>query len=381
MPEKSQEIPEFPLRSIYFYPTESCNLRCTHCWVHPAYAPDEDIYKTQNRENISVETMDRVVQDAIPLGLNHIKLTGGEPFLNPQLFEFLECFSRHGLSLSFETNGTLLTKMVVKRLKQYKIQQVSTSLDGSTPELHERIRRVKGSFDKTITGVRLLIGEGIYPQVIFCLQKINAHDLENTIQLAQKMGVRSFEINPLSLLGEGGVQTGDCEGLPIEELLSLEKLVEGELAGRYPDIHIDLYLPPALKGMKELSMNALYTCKIHNICGILSNGDVSICGIGRTKKSLIMGNVRETNIARIWEEGAIFREIREKVPFQMEGVCGRCLFKHHCLGFCRADVLFDKQSILEPYGICEEVFQKGLFPESRLFSDREISQVRRSRAI
>jgi radical SAM protein with 4Fe4S-binding SPASM domain len=128
-------------------------------------------------------------------------------------------------------------------------------------------------------------------------------------------------------------------------------------------------------------MNALCTCKIHNICGILSNGDVSICGIGRTKKGLIMGNVRETSIARIWEEGAIFQEIREKIPFQMEGVCGRCLFKHHCLGFCRADVLFDKQSILEPYGICEEVFQKGLFPESRLFSDNEISQVRRSRAL
>ena len=380
MSASSEKIPEYPLRSIYFYPTESCNLKCIHCWINPVHASDDQTFETQNRDNISVNTMDRVVRDAVPLGLNHIKLTGGEPFLHPHLFGFLECFSRNGLSLSFETNGTLLTKPIVNRLKEYKLRQISISLDGSTPEVHERIRGAKGCFDEAIKGIRLLIEEGIYPQVIFCLQKINASDLENTIRLVQKIGVRSFEINPLAVLGESKASTKGCEGLPIEELLSLGKAVERRFPEQYPDMHIDLYLPPALKGIKELSMNTLCTCRIHSICGILSNGDVSICGIGRRKKNLIMGNVKETGIARIWEEGEIFKEIREKVPLQMEGVCGKCLFRSHCLGFCRADVLYNKQSVLAPYRVCEEAFQKTIFPESRLFSDEEISKIRRSRA-
>ena len=87
----------YPLHSIYFYPTESCNLRCIHCWIHPVHAADKTAYDSQNRKNITVETKERVVQDALPLGLGHIKFTGGEPFLNPYMFEYLERFSHFNL--------------------------------------------------------------------------------------------------------------------------------------------------------------------------------------------------------------------------------------------------------------------------------------------
>jgi radical SAM protein with 4Fe4S-binding SPASM domain len=138
-------------------------------------------------------------------------------------------------------------------------------------------------------------------------------------------------------------------------------------------MHIDLYLPPALKGMKDISQHALCKCNILNICGILSNGDISICGIGKRKKDLIMGNVKEDSIAKIWEDGKLFKEIRRKIPFQMNGICGKCLFKYQCLGFCRAAVLFNDQSLVEPYEICDEVFQKGLFPKSRILNEKESS--------
>ncbi len=137
-------------------------------------------------------------------------------------------------------------------------------------------------------------------------------------------------------------------------------------------MNIDLYLPPALKGIKELSRQTLCSCNILNICGILSNGDVSVCGIGRIKKKLILGNIKEKSIVQIWKEAPLFNEIRQKVPFDLKGVCGKCLFKYQCLGFCRADVLGDNQSLVDPNGICDEIYQKGLFPKTRILEAGEI---------
>jgi radical SAM protein with 4Fe4S-binding SPASM domain len=230
---------------------------------------------------------------------------------------------------------------------------------------------VKGSFKKALKGIELLIEHRIFPQIIFCLQKLNAHDLENTIRLAHRLGVKSFEINPLALNGDRPNSIG-CESLPVEDLIELEQKVENELAERYAGMHIDLYLPPALKGIQELSRHALCTCNIFNICGILSNGDVSICGIGRTNKDMVMGNVKQDSIARIWQEGNLFQEIRQRVPSELSGICGKCLFKYQCLGFCRADVLGHKQTLVDSYPICEAVFQKGLFPQTRILGKREI---------
>ncbi|MGA1790292.1 MAG: radical SAM protein [bacterium] len=362
------ERKEYPLRSIYFYPTESCNLRCIHCWIHPAFAPNDKIYESQNNANVSLDVLEKTIREALPLGLSHIKFTGGEPFLNPDLFTYLDCFSRFGLTFSFETNGTLLTKDTVKRLKRYHLTKISVSLDGSKPEVHDNIRGIKGSFEKAVRGIRLLIDHGFSPQVIFCLQRLNAKDLENTIEFLWQLNVRSFEINPVTLLDGNDTRVAGCEALAVEELLMLEKRIEEEFRKRFQNIYIDLFLPPALKGIKELSRAALCTCHILNICGILSNGDVSICGIGRVNKRLIVGNIKETGIASLWNEGAIFREIRSKIPFQFKGVCGNCIFKYHCLGFCRADVLAKEHALINPYWVCEEVHRKGLFPVTRLLS-------------
>ena len=364
---------DYPLRSIYFYPTESCNLNCVHCWLHPPHAPDQGHYEKQNRDNVPVEVMEKVIEDALPLGLSHIKFTGGEPFLNPLFFEYLERFSKWELSYSIETNGTLLDSKTVRKLKGYKVRHISVSLDGSNAHTHENIRRVRGSFNQAVKGIQALTDNNLYPQVIFCLQKSNAHDLEDTIRLARELKIKSFEINPVILSAEDASRKNGSESLTIEEILALEARIEKEFSEKHPDMHIDLYIPPAFKGIKELSQHTMCGCNIFTICGILSNGDVSVCGIGRRKRELVMGNVQTSSIVRIWQEGKIFKEIREKVPNHMRGICGRCLFKYHCLGFCRADVMGDDQNVMDPYQLCESAYQKGLFPESRTL-DRKITQ-------
>ncbi len=355
-----------PLRSIYFYPTESCNLRCIHCWVKPDHAVDARSYDLLNRNNIGVATMEKVVAQALDLGLVNIKLTGGEPFVSPEIFDFMDCFSKFDLSLTIETNGTLLTEEKIEKLKNYNIRLLSTSLDGSCAKIHERIRGVPGSFGKTVKAIAGLVKHGIFPQVIFCLQALNAHDLEATIKLADNLGVNSFEINPLALSGDINSADNGCRALTLEQLLAVGKQVEKIFPEKFPDIHVNLYLPPALKGIRSLAATNLSTCAIFSICGILANGDVSLCGIGRTRKHLVAGNVKQQSLADIWQNAEIFQLLRKKIPGDLEGVCGRCLFRFHCLGFCRADVLAKERPITAPLSMCQQAFEKGLFPETRI---------------
>jgi SynChlorMet cassette radical SAM/SPASM protein ScmF len=343
--------------------------------LHPPHAPDQIHYEKQNRDNVPVDVMEQVVEEALPLGLSSIKFTGGEPFLNPMFFEYLERFSKWDLTFSIETNGTLLDSKSARKLKDYNIRHISVSLDGSNAQTHENIRRVRGSFNRALRGIQSLTENDLFPQVIFCLQKSNAHDLENTIHLAREMEIKSFEINPVILSTNNASRKNGSESLTIEEILALEMRIEHQYSEKYPNIHIDLYIPPAFKGIKELSQHALCGCNIFTICGILSNGDVSVCGIGRQKKELVMGNVQTDSIARIWREGKIFKEIREKIPNHMEGICGRCLFKYHCLGFCRADVMGDDQDLMDPYQLCQTAHRKGLFPEARILDSQTIRQI------
>jgi len=355
-----------PLRSIYFYPTESCNLRCIHCWIKPEHVADNRAYQQANRDNISMDLMESVVQQALDLGLVNIKLTGGEPFVCPEIFDYLDCFAKYDLSFTIETNATLLTPDKIKKLTTYNIRLLSTSLDGSSARIHDRIRGIPGSFDRTVKAIAGLVEHDLSPQVIFCLQQANAADLEATIQLAQELGIKSFEINPLALVGSQTAADSACRALPIEQLLDLNQRVEKIFPDKFPGLRVNLYIPPALKGIRSLATSNLNTCAIFTICGILANGDVSLCGIGSTKKALVAGNVREQSLKDIWQNAEVFKLIRENIPGGLEGVCGRCMFKHHCLGFCRADVLADDRPMTAALTMCQEAFEKGLFPKTRI---------------
>ena len=63
-----------PLTCLYFYLTEGCNLRCRHCWINPPYEPVEPVHPC-----ISLELFRDIVGQAAEIGLEAVKLTGGEP--------------------------------------------------------------------------------------------------------------------------------------------------------------------------------------------------------------------------------------------------------------------------------------------------------------
>jgi MoaA/NifB/PqqE/SkfB family radical SAM enzyme len=287
------EIPSFSLHTLIFHVTKACNLKCSHCWQRsePKASDNETI---EEREDISALKFADVLNNARELGLACVKFTGGEPFLHPKIWDYLDITNKNDLSIIIETNGTLLDKFQVKRLKALNRLDLSVSLDSTTPLTHDRFRGFDGAYALTMSALELLSESEIPVQIITCLYRENLDDLDELLRIANKFKVRSVKINPIQPIGRGQ-DFIDKEGyLSISELLDFaDDFKKGRGQDFSGDIHFSL--PLAFKPLSEI-MNKKYSlCRIFHILALLPNGDISFCGIGNIEQSTIVGNINNGN--------------------------------------------------------------------------------------
>jgi len=348
-----------PLTSLYLYIAGSCNLACRHCWISPTYEPDNS-----KGQFLKLEYVKKAVSEAKPLGLRSVKLTGGEPMLHPQIREIVEYLDNENIHILIETNGTLVNAKIASYLKSKKrVNFISVSLDGSTAASHEALRGVPGSFDQAIQGIKNLVSTGFQPQMICTLHKNNGHEIDKIIALAKDLGCGSVKFNILQQIGRGdGFYAKD--GLSVKEVLTLyNELVKKSMNISNLLIHFDI--PIAFKPIKEILHETNSHCAIHNVLGILANGDYALCGIGTIEKKYVFGNACEHSIDTIWESNQILNEIRLKIPFKFEGICRDCIFCETCLGHCIISNHERDVKLTNPFPFCMEADLLGLFPYSR----------------
>lgn len=353
----------YALTSLYLYLTGGCNLHCAHCWLDPEFLPQEE----KITDGLTVHDVKKAIAEARPLGLNNIKLTGGEPFLCNDIFKILDLISDEELSITIETNGTLIDRETAQFLSAKGISEISVSIDSPRASFHDSFRGVKGALDQAIAGVEQAVAQGINVQFIMSLVSENAGDIEPLMAMAEDLGAGSVKVNPVMPIGRGNTLTRKGRTVPVEELISLAKWSEGELAEKY-GINVWFTIPSAFKPMDAFLKQKNAECNILNILGIVSTGNISICGIGREVKGLVMGNIREDSLRDIWINSPVLAALRDLVPKKMEGVCRRCILKGICLGSCRADAFVLSGSLATPFWICQEAYDKGLFPEQRIVS-------------
>ena len=141
MAEAPVQENRFPLNQLYFYLTEGCNLACRHCWLSPKFEAGDQHYPM-----LPVELFETAIREAKPLGLQGIKLTGGEPLLHPHIVQLLAFARGAELSLTIETNGVLCTPALAAEIARSPQRFVSVSIDGADAATHEWVRGVAGSF-------------------------------------------------------------------------------------------------------------------------------------------------------------------------------------------------------------------------------------------
>lgn len=185
----SEGVP--PLNTFYVYLTSGCNLACRHCWLAPTYQANGG-----TGGHLDYDLLALAIEEGLPLGLRHVKLTGGEPLLHPDFLRIVDILNEKNIGLSIETNGTLMTEPLAYYLKEKStLGFISVSLDGATKETHDPFRGVNGSFEKTVQGVRFLVDVGYRPQVIMSIHAGNVDEIEDLVHLAESLGAGSVKFN------------------------------------------------------------------------------------------------------------------------------------------------------------------------------------------
>lgn len=354
----------YQLGAIYLYLTDRCNMRCRHCWIYK-----EDLHQEYTQE-LTLEQMKEAIVQARPLGLNTIKLTGGEPFVRDDTLAFVDLFRREGLNVDIETNGTLIDDYTAAQLKQLGIRSIAVSLDGAKEEIHDPLRGVDGAYDMALSGIRYLRRHDLNTQIIMSLHRDNASEIEHVALLAVELGVQSLKINPVMPMGRGHKMHQMSRTVPVEELLEMSHWVKRSLSSKI-NIPMDFSLPIAFQDFREISQEGSPECPVLNILGIVGNGDISFCGIGRLERDLVMGNINRDRLDTLWKDHPLLMEMRSSLPSGLQGICGRCFFKKICLGACRACAYYLDKTLTAPYWFCQEAYEKGLFPITRCMAPPE----------
>jgi SynChlorMet cassette radical SAM/SPASM protein ScmF len=362
MPVEEKREMGFPLAQIYFYLTKGCNLRCQHCWLDPGYQSSR-----RSMPTLSPALFFSIIEQAKPLGLTSVKLTGGEPLLHPHIHELLDMIYSAGLHLGVETNGTLCTPELARAMARCNGAHVSVSLDGADADTHEWVRGVKGSFEDSLEGIRNLVRAGLKPQIIMTLMRRNRDQLEGVVRLAESLGAASVKFNPVQPMARGERMHESGEALSIEELISIGQWVETALCDT-TTLRLCYQHPTAFRPLgRMLGHNGgdHSSCGILGILGVLSDGSYSLCGIGETVPDLVFGHAARQPLADIWNGSQVLHELREGMPHKLEGICGQCLMRTICMGSCVAQNYYRSRNLWSSFWYCEHAGQKGLFPQTR----------------
>jgi len=356
-----------PLTSFYLYLTNGCNLACRHCWITPRFVNGEP----DPGECLDLDLLKGAVAEAKPLGLRSAKLTGGEPTLHPRFVEIADYLTSEGLSLTMETNGTLIDEPLARHLKEKtNLWHVSVSLDGPDAASHDPFRGVPGAFEKAVRGLRALAAAGFKPQVIMSVHRGNMMQMGAVVRLAVASGAGSVKFNPVTRSGRGITMHERGEALEAEEVVLLAHLVRGKLQEQAP-IRLILNTPLAFYTVKEFVETANDgMCQVRHILGILGDGSMALCGIGRNVPELVYGKLGKDSLAKIWKDHPMLLELRAELDGPYSGICGQCVHARRCLTYCVAQNYLDQGKLVAPSWLCYELQSQGQFPTAR---DRNIA--------
>jgi cyclic pyranopterin phosphate synthase len=197
--------------------TDRCNYKCVYCRTGSQGAQFAEL---------AMDDYLRLIRVFVSLGIEKIRLTGGEPLLRkglvPLLAELAQLRTQSAgepLDLAITTNGHLLAEMAAP-LARAGLSRITVSMDAVDAATFERITRIPGSFDKVLAGVRAAQQAGLGPVKVNCvlLRGFNEDQIVPFARFSRDEGVivRFIEFMPLE---EDRLWTPEVV-VPLQEVVS-----------------------------------------------------------------------------------------------------------------------------------------------------------------
>jgi len=171
-----------------------CNLTCKHCYTTSA--------DTHFKGELATDEIYTVMDDLKAFRVPVLILSGGEPLLHPDIFDISKRAKEMGFYVGLSTNGTLITEENIQQIAEVGYDYVGISIDGMR-ETHDKFRRKEGSFDASMTGVRLCRANGIKVGLRFTLTQDNQDDYPLLLDLLEQEDIDKFYLSHLNYGGRG----------------------------------------------------------------------------------------------------------------------------------------------------------------------------------
>ena len=342
----------YQLHTVHFNTTRRCNLNCTFCYNNAS---------SKAAPNLPLDTITAIADDIKALGVKRVVLSGGEPFVRKNWQAILDLFVQAAERVSFSTNGTMIDERKAAILSEYENLSFLLSIDGSE-NYHDKVRGKDGTHKKAVRALKALKKHNLPVEVNATMCRNNLSEAAYLTRLARDLDIQ-VRLSLLHANGRGKKQKKLL--LQAKEILHLREYCK---IMKSKGVKIYLNLPPLLQYGEDIIPTLGASCGwAVNFCGILANGDVSICGVAVDEPSLVAGNVRTQRFADIWNDAALFKKTRSFKAADLKGVCGKCPFINLCGGACRLSAYRTTGDFLAPYELCQQFYEKNLIKKEVLF--------------
>jgi radical SAM protein with 4Fe4S-binding SPASM domain len=280
-------------------------------------------------------------------GVAYIALSGGEPLSRRDFWEIAKRMKEREVAFSIATNGTMLTKENVARLKEMNCLFAQISLDGANPATHNHFRGVN-SFERTVEGIKNMVESGIAVGIATTVTKLNYKEVPAIIDLAESLGAQIFMHYNFIPVGRGK-EIADLDLTP-EERESLLNTMAKQIGKRKISLlstapqysrvcdqfsavsltHFDnIGQQESMKDSVKFLADFVGGCGTGRLyCALDYNGDITPCVFIPIK----LGNIRNDDFLKVWHDAPELKVIRSRGAFVR---CGTCNYKATC-GGCRA---------------------------------------------
>lgn len=231
-----------PVKDLRISVMDTCNYRCPYCM--PADKFDDSYKFLSPQERLSFDEIEKIVRVFAKLGVNKIRITGGEPLLRKKLPELIARIRQvNGIQdIALTTNGQLLEKQLPD-LIQAGLDRVNISIDSLNPELYHQMSGNKGQLEAVLLAIDAANKSSLKSVKLNCVIQKGVNDNE-VLPLLEKFKETDIVVRFIEFMDVGNKNDWDPEQvMSFREILkvinekwpveALDANYTGEVASRY----------------------------------------------------------------------------------------------------------------------------------------------------
>ncbi len=247
---KIGEVIDVQLKEISFEIIQRCPNNCIYCSSNSS---------CQSKHIINYDVFKRTVDDAINLGLERICISGGEPFLHPDIVDIVQYCKKNGLEVFIYTSGIIfncrgsydnISMTILEELGNIGLDRIIFNVQSSDEKIYNSIMRTENCFNLMKSSIRNSVKANLFCEIHFVPMRLNYKMIYSMLDMAKELGVHKVSFLRLVIQGRA-LKNKMMVELPKDINYNI-KIILSSIEKGYNDIDVRIGIP--------LSTNSNYSC-------------------------------------------------------------------------------------------------------------------------